>query len=228
MKHTVSYLTNQGYLVIDLTKSAPNQGIPFPRIEELCEHWRSKGYREVVDLGCGQLRNSLVLVKHFRLWICDFPVQLRRPSVSRRLASLKASSNFLGMIDCDDFRRGKVNADAVVIACVLHTLPEVKMRVALIQSAVRNTKSPHEIFIATPNAEYYYRQRMRKDNAFSDGHLFDAGGGCRTFYHEYTASQLDGFMRQLGFELDRSFGADKKTQRTYLKRKPRSSGPGQR
>jgi len=219
MNNILKYHKSGQDMVIDLTKSAPNQIKPFPHIEDLCKYWRSKGYKEVIDVGCGQLRNSLVLVDYFKLWICDFPELLHSPTVSQRLADLQAKQNFLGIIDPNEFQKGKLTADATVIAYVLHTLPEIRMRVKLVRGTIRNTKVPHEVFIAVPNGEYYYRQRMGTHNQFSDGHLFDGGSGHKTFYREYTAEQMDEFMGQLGFKFDRTFPADKKNQRTYFKEK---------
>ncbi len=219
MDNIVKYHMNREDIVIDLTKSAPNQIKPFPRIKDLCRYWRAKGYEEVIDVGCGQLRNSLVLVDHFKLWICDFPQQLRSPTATDRLAALQAHRNFLGIIRPREFEKGRLTADASILAYVLHTLPERGMRARLVQLTIRNTRAPHEVFIAAPNGEYYYRQRMAEHNQFGDGHLFGGGKQYKTFYREYTAKQIDEFMRDLCFELDRTFPADKKNQRTYLKKK---------
>jgi hypothetical protein len=219
MINTLKYRRGGKDIVIHLTKSAPNQIKPFPGIRDLCLHWRSKGYDEVVDLGCGRLRNSLVLVSHFKLWICDFPQLLESPSVSRRLARLQGNRNFQGTVDPDEFRRGKLTADAAVIAYVLHTLPDLGMRVRMVRSAIENTKAPHELFISVPNGEYHYRQRMGAQNEFNDGYLFGTGGGARTFYREYTREQLDEFMARLGLKPERSFPAEKKVQRTFVKEK---------
>lgn len=213
---TLKYEYQGQPITIELTRSAPNQIKPFPRIEELCAHWEQKGYQEVIDVGCGWLRNSLVLVNHFSLWICDFPQQFRNPIVTKRLAELTTNPNFRGVLEPDELRKGHVQADAAVLAFVLDTLPEERLRVKLINNTVKNTRPPHEIFVAVPNGEYYYRQRMGEHNRFNDGYLFSVRE-YRTFYREYSARQIDAFMAQLGFTVGRVFTADKKNQRTYLK-----------
>jgi len=181
------------------------------------DYWRSKEYKEIIDLGCGQLRNSLFLVNHFKLWICDFPQLLQNPILGQRLSHLQANHNFMGSVDLNIFQHGELKVDAVVIAYVLHTLPEIKMRVEMVSNAIKNTKPPHEIFVAVPNGEYYYRQRMSISNQFNDGHLYDAGNGRKTFYREYTVEQLDEFIARFDMKFDKSFPSDKKNQRTYLK-----------
>ena len=91
MKHLLNYKKGTDSVEIDLCKSAPIQIKPIPIIEELSEYWKNKGHREIIDVGCGKLRNSLVLVNYFSLWICDFPEQLKSPSVKNRLGRLKKS-----------------------------------------------------------------------------------------------------------------------------------------
>jgi hypothetical protein len=217
MNGVLTYETSGQHITVDLTRSAPNQLRPFPHIDDLCKRWELKGYREVLDLGCGQLRNSLVFVRHFRLWVCDFPEQFQRAVTRSRLAQLQRHPNFLGVISPEQLAAAQLNADAAAIAYVLHTLPEVHTRVQLIQTALRNTKAPHEIFIAVPNGEYYYRQHMSKANQLNDGYLFSSVGGRSTFYREYSAAQLDAFLAQVGFTVDAVFPADHKVQRTYLR-----------
>jgi len=213
---TLEYEHQGEHIVVNPMRSAPNQIRAFPGINELCKHWQKKGYQEVIDVGCGWLRNSLVLVDHFELWICDFPEQLRNPRVSTRLAKLAANPNFRGVVQPESLEKGRLEADAAVLAFVLHTLPEERLRAQLIRNTANNLRPPHEIFVAVPNGEYYYRQRMGDQNRFSDGFLFGMGKD-RTFYREYSASQIDRFMAGLGFGVDTVFAADKKNQRIYLK-----------
>lgn len=218
MNNILKYKKNEEDIIFDLTKSAPNQIKPFPRIEDLCKYWLSKDYKELIDVGCGQLRNSLVLINYFRLWVCEFPILLRRPTVNQRLAFLRENKNFLGIIDPTEFRKGGLTADAAVLAYIIHTLPELQMRIELIESVIKNTKAPHEMFIAVPNGECYYRRRMGMQNKFNDGHFFVSGSEHKTFYREYTSKQLDRFMNHLGFSIGKTFQSHKKNQKTYIKK----------
>lgn len=216
MKSMLQYRRKGRTIRIALTRSAPIQIKPFPRIGELCTHWREKGYCTVVEVGCGRLRNALVLVKHFRLWVTDFPEVLSGAVVKRRLERLTAHDNFMGFLTPKQFAKRRLNADAAVLAFVLHTLPTTRMRTALVRNAIRNTRAPHETFVAVPNGEHYYRQRMRKGNQLQDGYFYDAGRGYSTFYREYSAADIDGFMKHIGFVVEQVFTSDKKNQRTYV------------
>ena len=217
MKHLIKYKKGTDSVIINLCKSAPIQIKPIPIIEELSEYWKNKGHREIIDVGCGKLRNSLVLVNYFSLWICDFPEQLKSPSVKNRLGRLKKSPSFKGIIYPDDLKKGLLNVDAAFMCFVLNTIPEEQLRVQLIKDTMKNLKKPHEIFIAVPYGEKYYKNKTKKENQFNDGFLYNAEHVNKTFRREYSAKQIDNFMAKLGFKVDRIFTADKKRLRIYLR-----------
>jgi len=217
MKDKIKYRIGDKPIIISLTRSAPIQIIPFPKIQELCDHWKTKGYTNIIDIGCGRLRNSLFLINHFKLWICDFPTLLESTATQKRYNKLKKHPNFLGLVHPSDLSKKNLQAHAAILAFVLNTLPEKHLRERLIKNATKNTIPPHEIFITVPNGEHYYKQRMQKKNQLNDGFIFDAGAGNHTFYREYSAREIDGFMHQLGFNVDKVFPAYKKNQRTYVR-----------
>lgn len=217
MRHLLKYEKGDDSAIINVCRSAPMQVKPIPIAEELCRYWKNKGYKEVIDVGCGKLRNSLVLANHFLLWICDFPEQLRDPRVKNRLGRLKKSPNFKGIIYPCKLEEGLLNVDAAFICFVLHTIPEERLRVQLIKATMKNLKSPHEIFVAVPCGERYYRDRMKEENQFNDGFLFNSGYAQKTFYREYSAGQIDNFMRESGFKVDKIFLAHRKRLRTYVR-----------
>lgn len=200
---------------IHLPASAPFQVQPIPRIEELCAYWKKKGCKTVVDVGCGKLRNALVLIDYFQLWVCDFPEQLEDPVVSSRFSALKANRNFMGIIPAQELPSANLRADAAVLAFILHTLPSLFLRTQLLRTVKANLRAPYEVFVGVPNAEYYYRQRMHSNNQLNDGYLF-RGRGKTTFYRDYSAKQIDGFMGNLGYRFEKSFSVDKKNLRTYI------------
>ncbi len=217
MGNLLKYRKDDDSVVINVCRSAPMQVNPIPIAEELCRYWKNKGYKEVIDVGCGKLRNSLVLANYFLLWICDFPEQLRDPKVEKRLRRLKKSPNFKGIIYPCRLEEGLLNVDAAFICFVLNSVPEERLRVQLIKAVMKNLKSPYEIFVAVPCGEKYYRTRMKKENQFNDGFLFNFKYAQKTFYREYSAGQIDNFMRELGFKVDKIFVADRKRVRTYLR-----------
>lgn len=216
MKHILKYKQDNKLVEINLCKSAPIQIKPIPIIDELIKYWKNKGYKEIIDVGCGKLRNSLVLVNHFSLYICDFPEQLHNPTIKDRLAKLKKNHNFKGIIYPNSFTNRQL--DAAFICFVIHTIPEKRLRIQLIKNTKKNLKPPYEIFIAVPYGVKYYKNKMTESNRFKDGFLFNAGHGQKTFYREYSSEQIDKFMSELGFKVDRIFSGDKKRMRCYIKK----------
>jgi len=217
MKALLKYKKDNISIEIDLCKSAPIQIKPLPIIDELIKYWKNKGYREIIDVGCGKLRNSLVLVNHFSLWICDFHEQLSSPSIKDRLSKLKKNRNLKGIIYPNDFKKRKLAVDAAFICFVIHAIPEKRLRIQLIKNTIKNLKPPHEIFIAVPCGEKYYKNKMTEENRFKDGFLFNAGYRRKTFYREYTREEINEFMAEIGFKVNRIFCADKKRLGIYLK-----------
>jgi len=217
MKPILKYKKDNKPIEIDLCKSAPIQIKPIPIINELIKYWKKKGYDEIIDVGCGKLRNSLVLVNHFSLWICDFPEQLSNPSIRDRLAKLKNSQNFKGIIYPNDFEKGKLDADAAFICFVIHTIPEKRFRIQLIENTMKNLKPPYEMFISVPCGERYYKNKMTEENRLNDGFLFNTRYGRKTFYREYNREKINKFMAEIGFEINKVFVADKKRLGIYLK-----------
>lgn len=216
MKDKIKYSSpNNAQIVIALSRSAPIQIKPFPKIQQLCKYWKLRRYKTVVDIGCGRLRNSLFLVKHFKIWACDFPSLYKGLVMEKRLSKLKKNPNFMGLVHPSKLAKRYLKADVAVLAFVLHTLPDKHLRIKLIKNAIKNTAPPHEIFVAVPNGERYYRQRMQKKNKLNDGFFFDAGAGSHTFYREYSAREIDEFMQELGFKVTKIFPTDKKNQRIY-------------
>lgn len=219
IKSLLKYKQDNNLIEINLCKSAPIQIKPIPIIDELIKYWEYKGHREIIDVGCGKLRNSLVLVNHFFLWIYDFPEQLDNPTIKDRLAKLKKSHNFKGIIYPNEFKNRRLDADAAFISFVIHTIPEKRLRIQFIKNTMKNLKPPYELFIAVPCGEKYYKNKMTEENWFNDGFLFNAGHGQKSFYREYKSEEIDKFMAELGFKVNRIFSANKKRMRCYLVKK---------
>lgn len=209
------YKKDNNSIEINLCKSAPAQSSPIPIINELTKYWKNKGYKEIIDVGCGKLRNSLFLVKHFLLWICDFPEQFDNKITKEKLAIIKNNRNFMGIVDPTDFKKGQLKADAALLSFVIHTLPEKRLRIELIRNTMKNLKPPYEIFIAAPYGENYYKSKMKDENRFNDGFLIRTNKSQKTFYRDYTPSQLDELMRELGFEVEKIFNIHKRSMRIY-------------
>jgi hypothetical protein len=217
VKNILKYVTDDTPVEINLCKSAPNQIKPLPAIEELITHWKKRRHKEIIDVGCGKLRNSLALVRHFSLWICDFPEQLDNPTLSERLNRLKRHSNFKGIIYPNKLGKGRLNADAGVVSYVLHILPDEKSRRLLVKDTMKNIKPPFEIFVAVPYGERFYRKKFQTAQSLNDGFVLNSAHGYKTFYREYTAKEIDQFMERLGFKVDKIFRRGKQRLRCYLK-----------
>lgn len=220
--HTLSEIMNNIYhysidraeITIDVCRSAPNQLREIPKIQDLCKHWELKGYEDVIDVGCGYLRNSFTLIKYFNLYLCDYPQITESSLFKERYHDLSQENIIKKIIQPNDLKMGDLKADAAFLSFVIHTIPEKHDRIELINNIKKNLKPPHEIFIAVPCGERYYSgQRSNKTRQLNDG--FFCGNGKSTFYRDYRANQLDQFMFELGFIVDKKFYVAHKRMRSY-------------
>jgi hypothetical protein len=193
--------------VINVCKSAPNQIQPLPKIQEICHYWLSKDYKEILDIGCGYLRNSIYISQYFSVHVFDFPEITESNLFKNRLESL-TGNHLSGIYNPKTLEDGNLRVDAAFLALVLHTLPEIETRYDLILNVKKNLKYPNEIFIAVPCGEKYYRKRAQ--TLYNDGFLLHFGNGQKSFYRSYTAKQIDGFMLELNFKLKRVIYTKKK------------------
>ncbi len=213
----VGYKLKKKYITINLCKSAPVQIKPIPVIADLISYWEKRGIKEIIDIGCGKLRNSLILVKHFYLWISDFKDQFTSPKTQERLAVLTSNPNFRGIIYPDELKKGPLNVDAALLCFVLHTIPDVHLRKELVKSTISNLKTTGEIFVATPYGESYYKNKMSDDNKLKDGYIFHADQSQGTFYKEITREEIDKLFSEFNFTVVNTFRADRKILGCYSK-----------
>jgi hypothetical protein len=197
---------NGSDIAINVCKSAPNQIQPLPLIQEVCQYWQSKGYNEILDVGCGYLRNSIYLSQYFSVHAFDFPQIIESTLFKNRLELIK--NNRLQVYNPKSLTEGKLRVDASIVSLVLHIVPDVKTRQEIILNVKRNLKTPYEIFIVVPNGEKYYRKKA--STHYNDGYLLHCSNGQKTFYREYTAKQIDQLMFELGFKLCKTLYTKKK------------------
>ncbi|MGA2919228.1 MAG: class I SAM-dependent methyltransferase [Methanoregula sp.] len=215
MNDLFNYLECDSNITINVCRSAPNQIQPLHNIQQICQYWDSKGHKEILDVGCGYLRNSLFLINYFSLYVCDFPQITESQLFKTRFELLVRNKNFRQLLPPKNLKHGRLKVDGAFISFVLHTIPENETRIKLIENVKKNLKYPFEIFIATPIGEKYYRNQRKPKNSFGDGFLLDYGDGQKSFYKEFNASQIDEFMFELGFKVDKIFFVDKKRMRFY-------------
>jgi len=151
----------------------------------------------VVDVGCGYLIGTKELLKHHgTVYAVDTEIQADR--VASRLDEISTSPRFGGFLTLDQLEASDISLDGAYLVNVLHTIPTVDRRLDILAAVRSRVKDGGFLLIDVPSYEYYYSQRMTKQNALEDGHYFKNGPGY-TFYRFCKADELDSWANKAGF-----------------------------
>jgi len=201
---------------IRVENSAPSQTRAAKSVVWAAPILAGLGAREVVDLGCGRLRNLAVLEEHFpQLTLVDTELQCQR------VRALLPNREGVELISIDEFRCTKARYDAVFLVAVLHTVDKPSVRKALLEVAAAKLRGSGFLVIDVPAGEHYYRVRCSQANRHGDGWAMGSGP-IRTFYRSFDAEALDRLVeRTESFELYERVSIDKHIVRIWRKFKAR-------
>jgi SAM-dependent methyltransferase len=195
--------------------AVPNR--PAPRsIRRLAPSLAREAVR-AVDVGCGYMRGTEVLLQHHEaVYAVDTGRQRRR--IEERLQACTAQIGFRGFRTIDEFRRSQLRLGVAYLINVIHTLPDPGERVDLLASIHRNLKRDGLLVIDVPASESYYSERMTAENEFSDGFLFKRFGETFTFYRFCSEAELDQWAGEAGFSFKEKVPEHHHRVRIYRKR----------
>lgn len=141
-----------------------------------------------------------LLKHHAAVYAVDSARQQQR--IKDRIDQCEAHPAFRRFVTSDEFFSSRLRLGAAYIVNVLHTLPSVDDRVALLKAAQRNLTKSGALLVDVPYYEHYYTGRMTAENAFGDGFIFRQGPEMFTFYRFTTVDELDSWAARAGFRFD--------------------------
>ncbi len=156
----------------------------------------------VADVGCGYTQGTRELMRHHGM---TYAVDTRRQRerIKERLDALEGDPLFGGFKTADQFAKSRLRLNGAYVINVLHVLPAVTDRVAVLRTAVRNLRSDGFVVIDVPSYEHYYSTRMTPENAFGDGYVFRRPGRKEwTFYRLSQADDIDAWATAAGLGFD--------------------------
>lgn len=175
-------------LKIVVENSAPSQGKPAKSVAWASEILKNLGVTRLVDIGCGRLRNLATLRRFFSdITLVDTKLQCGR------IENLLPKSSRIKLLDNEQFKNSRQKFNAAFLISILHVIPDLASRNALLSLAINKTYKSGYIVIDVPSGERYYRQKCTPKNKYRDGWLM-GNGTTRTFYKNYTATELDAFL----------------------------------
>ena len=177
-------------IIVRVENSAPSQSKPAKSVSWATDILRNNGVNEVVDLGCGRLRNLKVLKEGFKsITLVDTLLQCQRiRDEVKKNKKVKLLSNI-------EFVKENKKYDAIFMISILHTIPIIKERKNLISLAISKLKLNGYLIIDVPTGVTYYRNRCTGENKYKDGYLM-GNGNIKTFYKQYFAAELDKLLTE--------------------------------
>jgi SAM-dependent methyltransferase len=173
---------------ITVENSAPSQIIPAKSVKLSTEIIKPHGIKSVVDFGCGRLRNIPILTKEYKnITVVDTKKQCEKIIVNPLF------NRNLKLLTDIEFYNLKVQFDAVYLILVLHIIPDIKTRMAILKSINDRLNKGGFLIIDVPTGEKYYRNKCNSNNRYLDGWLMK-NGNTNTFYKQYSTSELDNFI----------------------------------
>jgi SAM-dependent methyltransferase len=155
----------------------------------------------VADVGCGYMAGTVELLRHHKkVYAVDTGRQEER--IRHQIDACSANPRFAGFRTTEEFARSRLRLGGVYVVNVLHTLPTPAARVRLLESARRNLRTGGFVLIDVPSFADYYRGRLRPENAFGDGYVFQQGTGKFTFYRFSRPEELDSWAAAAGLTFD--------------------------
>jgi hypothetical protein len=174
---------------------------PCPRSIRLLAPSLSKEARRIADVGCGFMKGTVDLLKHHeKVYAVDLASQ--RSRIEDRIRNCDAYEGFAGFKTFEEFQQSKLRLGGAYVVNVLHTLPEVEMRVELLRAVHANLRGSGFAVLDVPSSAAYYTGRMTDKNRYGDGFIFAQGNGFYTFYRFTRAQELDWWAAEAGFRFD--------------------------
>lgn len=177
---------------IFVENSAPSQSKPAKSVIWSSPILSSLGVSNIVDVGCGRLRNLCIYRQFFTgITLMDTVIQCER------IKDFIPKSKKIKLINNKRFSAESGQYDAAFIISVFHIMPDPKSRTRLLKTVINKVVQEGYIIVDVPCGEHYYRRNCRPENRFNDGWAMGKGID-RTFYKNYSAVELDSLLLNRG------------------------------
>jgi len=196
---------------------AKNVDVPSRAVQAAITVLEEANTSRIAEIGCGLLANTPHILRVFPFVVLvDTELQYKR--IQQKLAELsKAHASFKEFIDVETFKERKMQLDGAIVINVIHVLPTVDQRLALLRSGYRNLRTGGLIFIDVPFNETYYRDSVKTAQPYNDGYVMSWGKSFCTFYKNMPFDELKEYTEKVGFQFEKRIYLDHRV--TFVCRK---------
>jgi SAM-dependent methyltransferase len=161
----------------------------------------------VVDCGCGQLRNTHVLLSlSSRLVLVDTACQLESEhnflgEKMRVAAYVKRTwpEEHISVMSVSEFNASRLQADVVFSINVLDVVP-AKTRAAVLRASLRNLRDGGIFVAVVPRNDGWTLRICTPQSRYNDGYIFPHAHGY-TYYRNWSGDSLALIIKRHGFRL---------------------------
>lgn len=183
-------------------KSTPSVPSPVAELPQIVTLLKSNGAHVVVDFGCGRGRNASLLADNFDTVIL-VEDEANLPHLSCSANGFATRKNCV-ITSWNDYRsRSSPRVDAVLLCCVIHTIPSDELRREVINANRRRLTNGGVLVLVSPKGDSKYTQKSLTDAiTFDDGivRLYDESRSF-SFYRNFSRSELDRLLSSAGLRV---------------------------
>ncbi len=207
-------------IVIDVIRSAPSFAAPGKALIGALENTLAAAKVEaddtILDFGAGKLRNTIYLLKKgFRVCAVEFADQFKHSVPARenlKRAKSEFADRFSTLVYPHEFIGSEQSYKLVLLINVINIMPIPSERLFVLKLCHERLSQDGCLLWYTQRGDAKYRERLKDRYKIGDGFYVGRKAKYKTFYREYTASEIDALLAQAGFDFDRSIEATWRNQ----------------
>jgi SAM-dependent methyltransferase len=212
-------------IVIDVTRSAPPFSAPGKTLTgvlaKAIKTARLAKENAVLDFGAGKLRNALHLLKQgYGVCAVEYEKLFHESpqAASARTAAERYRTRFCRLVYPNQFEASRQKFDLVLLINVLNVMPVPAERLLVLQQCRAKLRPGGHLLWYTQRGDADYADRLVPKYALGDGHYIGRNAKYKTFYREFTVSEIDALLARTGFEFVSALPASSRNQARLYKR----------
>jgi len=177
---------------------------------------------KILDFGAGKLRNTLYLFKKgFSVFPVEFPKVFETEFGKRAEAQAHKYGSRVGrlrlLVYPHEFRKWTGKVDIALLINVLNIMPVPAERAIVLEECRSRLKKNGHLLWYSQYGDADYKRRCTDTVRLGDGFFIGTRRLYKTFYREFSASEMDSTMLGHGFEFVESYPIPNNHVRLYRK-----------
>jgi SAM-dependent methyltransferase len=214
-------------VVIDVTSSAPSFSDPgrtlsnvFNQVFDYLKIEKDEKVNRILDFGAGKLRNTLFfLKKDYYVTAVEYEKLSRESSQAQEMLADagRFRTRFKELVFPHEFISSSGKYDVILLVNVLNIMPVPSERLMVLQECHKKLREGGHLFWYTQYGDASYISRCTKDKMIGDGYYVGENRKFKSFYREFSVSEIDEMLSMSGFVFEKLFPVSHNRARLYQK-----------